>query len=330
MHSNDNRSASTPVGGSHESRSLNFAHFDHPSGLLVYMDDLIAWRSSRNHDIWASLLPFVQLAYNTSFSATVHETPFFIMFGRPARLPVDIIFGVPHVGRTSDTAEFSQKTRENLQLAFELARRNLRERLDAKAVANKQSPPYPVFQPGQMVLVHRPLQPSDGPNHKLFMPWRGPYEVCSQISPVVYRVKLPGDTKEVSVHLAHLKLHRPRDSPPAPDYEELSGFFLGQTIPVPDFTSPDTTQPVVGNYLVDSIVSHRPGRGRRGAHNYLYKLRFHGYGAECDIERRAHDMPQCHEMLAAYRIANNLEATSPPCRRPQKAHRRYTARQHRS
>ena len=88
MHSNVNRSASTPVGGSHESCSLNFAHVDHRSGLLVYMDDLIAWHSSLNHDIWASLLPFVQLAYNTSFSATVHETPFFIMFGRPARLPV--------------------------------------------------------------------------------------------------------------------------------------------------------------------------------------------------------------------------------------------------
>ena len=82
-------------------------------------------------------------------------------------------------------------------------------------------------------------------------------------------------------------------------------------------TSPVRTPPnLVGNYLVDSIVSHRPGRGRRGAHNYLYKLRFHGYGAERDIERRAHDMPQCHEMLAAYRIANNLEATSPPVPAP--------------
>ena len=74
---------------------------------------MLSMHSSLNHDNWASLLPFVQLAHNTSFSATVHETPFFIMFGRPARLPVDIIFGVPYVGRTLDTAEFSQETREN-------------------------------------------------------------------------------------------------------------------------------------------------------------------------------------------------------------------------
>ena len=47
---------------------------------------------------WAEVLPFIQLAHNTSFSSTMHETPFFLMFGRQARLPIDIIFGIPHVG----------------------------------------------------------------------------------------------------------------------------------------------------------------------------------------------------------------------------------------
>lgn len=50
--------------------------------------------------------------------------------------------------------------------------RNLRERSDAQ-VANKELPPYPVFQHGQMVLLHRPVQEFYGPNHELFMPWRG-------------------------------------------------------------------------------------------------------------------------------------------------------------
>ena len=30
---------------------------------------------------WAAVLPFVQLAHNTSFSSTMHETPSFLMFG---------------------------------------------------------------------------------------------------------------------------------------------------------------------------------------------------------------------------------------------------------
>ena len=81
---------------------------------------------------WAEVLLFIQLAHNTSFSSTMYETPFFLMFGRQARLPIDIIFGIPHVGRSTTTEEFAHATRENLQIAFELARRNLSERLTNK------------------------------------------------------------------------------------------------------------------------------------------------------------------------------------------------------
>ena len=41
------------------------------------MHAMLAMHSSIKQDNWASLLPFVQLAHNTSFSATMHETPFF-------------------------------------------------------------------------------------------------------------------------------------------------------------------------------------------------------------------------------------------------------------
>ena len=76
---------------------------------------------------WVGVLPFIQLAHNTSFSSTMHETPFFLMFGRQARLLIDIIFGIPHVGRSITTEEFAHPARENLQIAFELARRSFSE-----------------------------------------------------------------------------------------------------------------------------------------------------------------------------------------------------------
>lgn len=69
------------------------------------MHAMLAMHSSMNRTKWASLLPFVQLAYSTSFSSTIHETPFFLMFGREPRLPVDIILGIPHVGTTADTED---------------------------------------------------------------------------------------------------------------------------------------------------------------------------------------------------------------------------------
>ena len=87
---------------------------------------------------WAEVQPFIQLAHDTFFSSTMHETPFFLMFGQQATLPIDIIFGIPHGGRSTTTDELAHVTRENLQIAFELARRNLSERAD-KQKANKPS-----------------------------------------------------------------------------------------------------------------------------------------------------------------------------------------------
>ena len=155
------------------------------------------------------------------------------MFGRQTRLPIDIIFGIPHVGRSTTTEEFTHSTRENMQIAFELARRNLSERIDKQKANDSKLPPIPGLNPGQKVLVYKPHQSTDGPNAKLIQPWRGPYIICSKLSSVVYRIRHPDDTQQVSVHLAHIKPYRPRQSTPTPDFHKLEELFLGKTLPTP-------------------------------------------------------------------------------------------------
>ena len=261
---------------------------------------------------WAEVLPFIQLAHNTSFSSTMHETPFFLMFGRQARLPIDIIFGIPHVGKSATTEEFAHATRENLQIAFELARRNLSERIEKQKADNSKLPPE--FTPGQKVLIYKPHHSTDGPNPKLIQPWRGPYIICSKLSPVVYRIRHPDDTKQVSVHLAHIKSYRPRQSAPAPDFHKLEGLFLGKTLPTPALEESETVPPHIGIYQVADVVGHRRGQGRHSPHNYIYRLRLKGFGPEADLEYRAHQVPQCQELIAAYRAQHQLETiTPPPC-----------------
>ena len=263
---------------------------------------------------WAEVLPFIQLAHNTSFSSTMHETPFFLMFGRQARLPIDIIFGIPHVGKSATTEEFAHATRENLQIAFELARRNLSERIEKQKADNSKLPPIPEFTPGQKVLIYKPHHSTDGPNPKLIQPWRGPYIICAKLSPVVYRIRHPDDTKQVSVHLAHIKSYRPRQSAPAPDFHKLEGLFLGKTLPTPALEESETVPPHIGIYQVADVVGHRRGQGRHSPHNYIYRLRLKGFGPEADLEYRAHQVPQCQELIAAYRAQHQLETiTPPPC-----------------
>ena len=162
----------------------------------------------------------------------MHETPFFLIFGRQAKLPINIIVGIPHnVGRSTTTEEFDHFTRENLQIASKLARRNSSERVDELKANNSKLPPIPEFTPRQKVLVYKPHQGTDGLNPKLTQPWRGPYIICSKLSPVVYRIRLPDDMKQVSVHLAHMKSYRSRRSALAPDFHQLEKLFLGKTLP---------------------------------------------------------------------------------------------------
>ena len=179
----------------------------------------------------AEVLPFIQLAHDTSFSSTMHETPFVLMFGRQARLSIDLIFRIIHVGESTTTEEFAHFTRENLQTKFKLVRRILSERIEKQKANNSKLPPIPEFTPGQKVLVYKPHQSTDGPNPKLIQSCRGPHIVCFKLSPVAYRIRRPEDTKQVSVHLAHTKSYRPRQSTPAPDFQKLENIFLGKPTP---------------------------------------------------------------------------------------------------
>ena len=104
------------------------------------------------------------------------------MFGRPARSPVDVILGIPYEGHTADTEELAQQTRGDLQIAFELARRNLSGRTTKQTARNDKLPLYPVFHPHQQVVLCRRYQDSDGPKPKLLLPWRWPYVICSQLT----------------------------------------------------------------------------------------------------------------------------------------------------
>ena len=131
-------------------------------------------------------MPFVQLAHNTAYSTTLQETPHFLLFGRAAVQRVDLILGVPSFSAPETHLGYSKQTAENLQLAHELARRSLKERADKQAVVN-ETLSFSTFKTGDKVLIHRPYNEADGPNPKLINPWRGPYTVRSQLSPVIYR-----------------------------------------------------------------------------------------------------------------------------------------------
>lgn len=72
------------------------------------MHAMLAVHSWIEQDVWASLLPFVQLAVIRSFRTSMHGTPLFLVLGRQDRLPVGLKLGtcIPRVTSTADTEVF--------------------------------------------------------------------------------------------------------------------------------------------------------------------------------------------------------------------------------
>ena len=98
---------------------------------------------------------------------SLEETPHFIYFDHRASFPVDIILRIPYIVGSGTRLGCSRRTVENLQLAYEIASRNLQERTDKQA-ESKEIVSFPHSQPGYQVLIHRPCTVADGLNPKLF------------------------------------------------------------------------------------------------------------------------------------------------------------------
>ena len=78
---------------------------------------------------------------------------------------------------------------------------------------------------------------------------------------------------------------------------------------MPALDEKSADQPTIERYTVQKVVGHKPGRGRKSPHNHVYRLRLKGYGPESDLMYRAEEVPQCHEMISAYRSQHGMDPT---------------------
>lgn len=93
------------------------------------------------------------------------------MSGRQARLPVDTIIRLPHLGHDVSTHELTAETQVTIQLAFQIAQRSLAERSNKQCWANQTMGSYPVLKPDQEeVLLYKPHRGADRPGPKLLFP----------------------------------------------------------------------------------------------------------------------------------------------------------------
>ena len=139
---------------------------------------------------WSKLLDHCLCVYRMSLNRMLDETPFFLMYGRDAILPQDLMVGnnKPQTRTISgqDLNEFKLTLVKTLREAYDRLNkhkdegaRKMKEYYDLKQKEVKQI--------DDQVMLYMPA-PNPGLSAKLVGQWRGPYTVTARIDAVTYRV----------------------------------------------------------------------------------------------------------------------------------------------
>ena len=177
---------------------------------------------------WDVYLPFVLFAYRTSYQDSLRATPFGLLYGRRATLPLDAALALPPDGGPTDRSGYVARLEEGFKSAYARARLNMervQSRRDAVQAGDRPPPPVTVreFAVGDRVWFHTHPRSGDALTSSFLHEWRGPYEVVERTGRHVYRLRALGPARhnhvlfdEPLTHAQRMKPYR-GPVPPAPD-----------------------------------------------------------------------------------------------------------------
>ncbi|KAF7710853.1 hypothetical protein HF521_009725, partial [Silurus meridionalis] len=83
--------------------------------------------TERQKSDWRESLPKLIYAYNSTRCEVTGFSPFYLLFGRSPRLPVDLLFGLTPEAGTADHQEYMRRWKEQMQEAYEITTANAKK-----------------------------------------------------------------------------------------------------------------------------------------------------------------------------------------------------------
>uniref|UniRef100_A0A3Q2EA21 Integrase catalytic domain-containing protein n=1 Tax=Cyprinodon variegatus TaxID=28743 RepID=A0A3Q2EA21_CYPVA len=217
---------------------------------------------------WDTYVKHVAFTYNTTKHATTQFTPFFLMHGREARVPADVLVpaNAPDSWGTGSLMDYASVIAERLGSAFSAARLNSAEAQERQKLYYDQGSCHRPYVVGALVWISNPTES----RMKLAPHWKGPYRVVQVLvsggeSALTYRLVNALDPMErvQVVHHDRLKpytLTLPAQAVPTPAAVNSP---LGVEASLPQNGDQSQTGEV-DNGLCGDLPESQVGRSRRG------------------------------------------------------------------
>ena len=147
---------------------------------------LLSIAAEESEEDWDLKLPTILMAYRSSIHESTGETPFTLMFGREAQLPVDIIYSLPKETCNLEPGhKYAKVLCKRLEEAYTRVRHHLGKQKDQQRLYYDTKVHGKAYKKGDCVWLHCPAVPK-GYSRKLHRPWQGPFVVVKVISDAVY------------------------------------------------------------------------------------------------------------------------------------------------
>ena len=153
-----------------------------------------------NWQDWVSTLCH---AYNCTVTKVTGYSPYFLMFGRQPRLPVNEEFGVTFPKTTRNTIKkYVQSLQQRLQWAYEIAKEHIEKEVSRRKLYYDRKVHCMDIIPGDIVLVRQKVF---GTQHKIEDRWELPvYKVIEQCGDnPLYKVQKIGGVGGEDVRVLH-------------------------------------------------------------------------------------------------------------------------------
>ncbi len=164
---------------------------------------------------WSTILPSIAFAINTSQNRSTGFSPYYLVFGREARNPVDSVYDISS-DEYNRVSPYLMSLVKRLSNAHDIVDTELRNIINKHRVQNEKLGESRLFQIGDKVrmFIAKPCKSNEIIGRKLLCHWLGPFVISEVISPINYRVTCEYTTKADNiikydrvVHVSRIKLY---------------------------------------------------------------------------------------------------------------------------